>query len=184
MIIKNNDYYDFEFSCNKKGKFFLFGEINEEITKNCLSWLYYSKINEKTIKNLEIIIKSEGGDPMNAFTICDTIDLLNMEIRTTGVGTVCSSALLIFIAGKKGERKISKNCQILSHQYSWGMEGKSHELNSIKKELLLMDERFVNHYKKHTNLDEKTIRKKLLCPSDVWLRPEEAKKLNLVDIIF
>lgn len=178
-----NENIDYEGYCNENGVFFIFGDINEDLTKNCISWLYAKSTKNKK-DNLELVINSEGGDPLNAFAICDIIEYLNLKIKTIAIGSVCSSSLLIFMAGEKGQRKISKNCQILSHQYFWGVDGKSHELKSINKEFKIMDKRFINHYKKHTNLNEKTIKNNLLCSTDIWLTPEEAKKYNICDIIF
>jgi len=37
------------------------------------------------------------------------------------------------------------------------------------------------HYKRHTGLKDREIRKYLLPPSDVWLSAKEAKRLGLCD---
>ena len=41
----------------------------------------------------------------------------------------------------------------------------------------------IQHYKKSTGLTEAQIREVLLPPQDVWLSPQEAKKLGLCDDI-
>jgi ATP-dependent Clp protease protease subunit len=107
----------------------------------------------------------------------------NVPIRTIGIGQIASAGLLIFIAGEKGMRTLTPNTSILSHQYTWGSFGKEHELFAQVKEFDLTAKRLVNHYKKCTGMDEEDIRKVLLPEKDVWLSAQEAKKLNLCDIV-
>ena len=89
--------------------------------------------------------------------------------------------MLIFISGEKGERILTPNTSILSHQYTWGAFGKEHELFATVKEFDLTTKKMIEHYKKTTGLVEKKIREVLLPPQDVWLSPAEAKKLGLCD---
>ena len=75
------------------------------------------------------------------------------------------------------------NTSILSHQYSWGAIGKEHELFATVREFDLTTKKMIQHYKKSTGLTEVQIREVLLPPQDVWLSPQEAKKLGLCDDI-
>jgi ATP-dependent Clp protease protease subunit len=100
-----------------------------------------------------------------------------------GLGTIASSGLLIFMAGHRGRRMLTPNTSILSHQYSWGVEGKAHELFAMTKEFNLIQHRMIEHYRECTGLDEEVIRRQLLPASDVWLTAEEALKLNICDYI-
>jgi len=88
---------------------------------------------------------------------------------------------MIFIAGTNGQRILTPNTSILSHQYSWGAFGKEHELFAQIKEFDLTTKRMVSHYKKCTGLKEEQIREYLLPPQDIWLSSAEAKKLGLCD---
>jgi ATP-dependent Clp protease protease subunit len=104
-----------------------------------------------------------------------------IPIRTIGLGQIASAGLMIFIAGDKGMRILTPNTSILSHQYSWGAIGKEHELFATVKEFDLTTKKMIQHYKKCTGLSEAKIREVLLPPQDVWLSPQEAKKLGLCD---
>ena len=88
---------------------------------------------------------------------------------------------MTFIAGQPGQRIITPNTSILSHQWSSGMFGKAHELMASQKQFDLTTTRMIAHYKKCTKLSEKQIREKLLPAQDVWLSAEEAKEYNLAD---
>jgi ATP-dependent Clp protease protease subunit len=90
---------------------------------------------------------------------------------------------MIFLAGTKGQRILTPNTSILSHQYSWGALGKEHELFAQVKEFDLTTKKVIEHYKKCTGLPEKKIREVLLPPQDVWLSPAEAKRLKICDAV-
>jgi ATP-dependent Clp protease protease subunit len=104
-----------------------------------------------------------------------------IPVYTIGLGEISSAALMIFMAGHKGERMLTPNASILSHQYSWGRWGKEHELINSSRAIDLTSEMILTHYKKCTGLTEKKIRDILLPPTDVWLNAKEAKKYGLCD---
>jgi ATP-dependent Clp protease protease subunit len=106
-----------------------------------------------------------------------------IPIRTIGLGQIASAGLMIFIAGEKGQRILTPNTSILSHQYSWGAFGKEHELFAQIKEFDLTTKRMIAHYTKCTGLNEEKIREVLLPPQDIWLSSAEAKKLGLCDYV-
>ena len=87
------------------------------------------------------------------------------------------------MAGTKGRRVLTPNTSILSHQFSWGTEGKSHELFATMKEFTLTQGRMIDHYRRCTGVDDETIRTRLLPAQDIWLSAEEALELNLCDSI-
>jgi ATP-dependent protease ClpP protease subunit len=71
----------------------------------------------------------------------------------------------------------------LSHQFSWGSDGKVHELFATIKEFELTQKRMVQHYRDCTGLSDEEIKKTLLPPHDVWLSAEEAMALHICDNI-
>jgi ATP-dependent Clp protease protease subunit len=87
------------------------------------------------------------------------------------------------LAGAKGFRILTPNTSILSHQYSWGSDGKHHELFAITKEFGLAQERMIAHYKESTGLTEDQIKSSLLPPHDVWLSSAEALDLGICDYV-
>lgn len=132
-------------------------------------------------KQIKMIINSEGGDLTSCFALIDTMKGSKVPIYTYGLGQIASCGLLTFIAGRKGNRYITKNTSILSHQFSWFNIGKEHELMAQVKEYNNTAERILNHYKRCTGLSERDIRKYLLPAEDVWLTAEEAVDLGLAD---
>ena len=104
----------------------------EEITlttcKNAIEWVFEANFSEERPDMLNLIICSPGGDLNASFAMVDVMRGSAIPIRTIGLGQIASAGLMIFIAGEKGQRILTPNTSILSHQYSWGAFGKEHEL--------------------------------------------------------
>lgn len=166
------------------GLMVLMGEIENDSIKPVIEWiLYENHVSKKKRQELLLMICSEGGDLSAAFALIDVMRSSRLHIKTVGLGQIGSAGLLIFLAGSPGRRVLTPNTSILSHQFSWGSEGKSHELFATMKEFELTQKRMVQHYKECTGLGEAEIRTALLPPHDVWLTADEALALNVCDVI-
>lgn len=171
-------------SLTDKGVYYFSGEFNQSSVKDCITWILDSNFQPQVpYDNLTLMITSFGGDLFAAFALIDVMRGSRIPVHTVGLGIIASAGLLTFIAGKPGQRIITPNTSILSHQWSWGMFGKEHELVATHRQFDLTTQRMIAHYKKCTRLNEKVIREKLLPPQDIWLSGQEAKEFNLVDEI-
>jgi ATP-dependent Clp protease protease subunit len=169
-------------SLRDRGIYYLCDDFTSHITKDVVTWILDNNINQqKRHDHLTLMITSYGGDLAAAFALIDVMRGSTIPIHTVGLGIIASAGLLTFISGKKGNRILTPNTSILSHQWSWGQAGKEHELVATMREFELTTSRMINHYKKCTGLSEKIVREKLLPPQDVWLSPAEAKKYKLCD---
>lgn len=168
----------------KSGIYAFMGDVDTESMLPIIEWILHENyIVKKKKKELILMICSAGGEMEAAFALIDTMKSSLIPIKTVGLGQIASCGLLIFLAGTQGRRVLTPNTSILSHQYSWGSDGKHHELFAITKEFGLAQQRMVNHYQETTGLDEETIKAKLLPPNDVWLSAEEALNLGICDHI-
>jgi ATP-dependent Clp protease protease subunit len=166
------------------GLMVLMGEIANDYIKPVIEWiLYENHVSKKKRQELLLMICSEGGDLSAAFALIDVMRSSRLPVKTVGLGQIGSAGLLIFLAGTPGRRVLTPNTSILSHQFSWGSDGKVHELFATIKEFELTQKRMVQHYKECTGLGEEEIRTALLPPHDVWLTAEEALALNVCDVI-
>jgi ATP-dependent Clp protease protease subunit len=156
-------------------------EVTLATTKPMVEWIFETNFNEQRPDMLNLIITSPGGDLNAAFAMIDTMRGSAIPIRTIGLGQIASAGLMIFIAGTKGDRILTPNTSILSHQYSWGAIGKEHELFATVKEFDLTTKKMISHYKRCTGLSEKKIRETLLPPQDIWLSASEAQQLGICD---
>ena len=166
------------------GMYVFMGPVDDESIRPIIEWILVENfIAKKKKKELLLMICSEGGDLSSAFALIDCMAASAIPIKTVGLGQVGSAGLLIFLAGSKGRRFLTPNTSILSHQFSWGSDGKAHELFAVVKEFELTQKRMLNHYRAATGLSDENIRKYLLPPQDVWLSAEEALEHKICDFI-
>lgn len=166
------------------GMYVFMDDVNSESIKPIVEWiLVENHVSKKKKKELLLMICSDGGSISDAFALIDVMRASSIPVKTVGLGSIASCGLLIFMSGHKGHRILTPNTSILSHQYSWGSDGKAHELFSITKEFNLTQARMVEHYKECTGLSEEEIKVTLLPPSDVWLTADEALALGICDYI-
>jgi ATP-dependent Clp protease protease subunit len=160
----------------------LMGEIDAESVRPVVEWILYENyVKKKKLKELLLMICSEGGELSTAFALIDVMRTSKIPIKTVGLGQIASCGLLIFLSGAVGRRVLTANTSIMSHQFSWGTEGKAHELFATMKEFELTQQRMVNLYKSTTGLDEETIKTVLLPAQDVYLSAEEALSYGICD---
>lgn len=184
-IEKENSEFDVTSQAlNSQGIMVLMDEINHESIKPVVEWiLFENHVRKKKLKELLLMICSEGGDLACAFALIDVMKTSKIPVKTVGLGAIASAGLLIFIAGNRGRRILTPNTSIMSHQFSWGAEGKVHELFATVKEYELVQRRMVDHYRSCTGLDDETIKKVLLPPQDVYLSANEAVQYSICDIV-
>lgn len=167
----------------ESGIYVFMDDVTSESIKPIIEWILYENYISKIRKSeLLLMVCSEGGDLSAAFALIDTMKSSKIPIKTVGLGLIASCGLLIFISGQKGRRFLTPNTSILSHQFSAGSEGKSHELFATMREFELTNKRILDHYKVCTGLSEDIIRERLLPAQDVWLDHDDALKLNLCEI--
>ena len=160
---------------------FLSGEISEKNIEDTIKWIVYESTIGPADKILTLYINSIGGFLADSFALIDMMKISKYQIKTIGIGSICSAAFLIFSAGTKGKRFIAKNTSIMCHQYSDEISGKHHDIKAHLKEAELTNERMVQVLKNNTNLDVKAIKSKLLPPSDVWLTPDKLIEYGIAD---
>jgi ATP-dependent Clp protease protease subunit len=186
MAIESNSQFEQSHSqaLADAGMYVFMGEVDTENIKPVVEWiLHENHISKKKKKELLLMICSSGGDMSAAFALIDVMRSSAIAVKTVGLGEISSAGLLIFLAGAPGRRVLTPNTSILSHQFSWGSDGKAHELFATLKEFYLLQKRMLAHYRDSTGLSEEQIKTVLLPPHDVWLSAEEAMALNICDAI-
>lgn len=183
--LKNSDGSRIDFndiSLESLGYHLVFGEVSTETMKDAITFVL--KAN-KLFKQDEIslLINSVGGNCTDGFALIDMMSLSRLPIRTISAGEITSMGVLIAAAGHKGRRVMTRNCEIMAHQFSWSSEGKYHELISQTKAQQNLAYRFVEHFKRHTTMTEAQIKDVLFGTTDRWLTPQECKKFGIIDHI-
>lgn len=164
--------------------FYLFGEINEESVAKAIKWILYENRKSKEKKILNLYINSSGGELYQAFALIDIIRTSHHIIRTIGVGSVMSSAFLIFASGAGGERYAGKYTSFMIHQFSDTMDAKYHDLKSAIKESDYCNNRMVEILSQASGLTGIKVKKRLLPESDMFFTAEELLEIGIADHTF
>jgi ATP-dependent Clp protease, protease subunit len=137
--------------------------------------------NENSKKDIQLYINSPGGSVYDALAIYDTMQYVEPDIQTVGIGVQASAAALLLSSGTKGKRSLLENSAVMIHQPSSGTRGKITDQEIDLKEALrvkkLIEKIMANntgkkHEKVHSDMER-----------DFWLTSEEAKKYGIVDEI-
>jgi len=163
----------------------LTGDIDDENIDKAIRWLIYENMDtSNTEKILTLYINSTGGSLTDAFGLIDIIKNSKFVVRTIAIGNVMSAAFLIFAAGDKGERYISKNTSIMCHQFSDSIDSKYHDIKATMKETESCNKRMVDILVEATGLAPSRVKAKLLPASDVYLTADELIEFGVADHIF
>ena len=165
------------------GIHYLTGEIGQFNTTPLIQWIISE--NAKAVKKeyLTLYINSIGGDLYDCFAVIDMMKSSKIPIRTIGLGSLMSAAFMIFVSGERGGRTLAKNTSIMCHQFSTSYEGKEHDIKASERETRFVKQKMLDIIKNSTDMDERTIKRKLLPPSDVWLSAQECIDLGVADIL-
>lgn len=160
------------------------GDIDDESIDKAIRWLLYENLTgENTGKTLTLYINSTGGSLTDAFALIDVMRNSPFVVRTIGIGNVMSAAFMIFAAGDKGHRFISKNTSSMCHQFTDSVDSKYHDIKAAMKESEYLNERMIKVLLETTGLPRAKIKSKLLGPSDIYLSAEEMIEFGVADHI-
>jgi len=163
----------------------LFGEINEELAGEIVFGIHALAMDRECDKPIEIMISTPGGHAADMFTIYDVMRYHReeQEIETYGLGKVMSAGVLLLAAGTKGKRKIGKHCRIMLHQCSAGNMGPVSVLQNEMKEILILQDQYLQALSDETNLSFKQLKRMIGKNQNIYFSAEEAVKYGIADII-
>lgn len=170
-------------SLTNLGTYMLFEEINEETSLKLCEFLLKANIIFDDEDTVTLFLNSPGGDSSCGWAIIDLMESSRINVATRAVGEIASMASAIFVAGTKGQRIMTPNTSVMTHQFSTVIEGKAHELVAVRKIHDHLEEQFIQHFVKHTAMTAKQVKDVLLGPSDTWLTPKECLKYGICDSI-
>lgn len=134
---------------------------------------------EDSKKDIKLYINSPGGSVYDGLAIIDTMNYIEPDVQTIGIGLQASMGAMLLSAGAKGKRYCLPNARIMIHQPSSGTEGKITDQEIALKEGIYLKKVLIDIMAKNTGKDVKTIEKDM--DRDNWMSAEEALKYGLID---
>lgn len=130
-------------------------------------------------KDIKLYINSPGGSVYDGLAIIDTMNYIEPDVQTIGIGLQASMGAMLLSAGAKGKRYCLPNARIMIHQPSSGTEGKITDQEIALKEGIYLKKVLIDIMAKNTGKDAKAIEKDM--DRDNWMSAEEAQKYGIID---
>lgn len=163
------------------GVHMFFGEVDGDKAQEACEFILKSNILQRDVTMLTMVLNTVGGECAEGFAVIDLMDTSRIPVATVGIGNIMSMGVLLLSGGAKGHRIITKNTEVMAHQFAGYFHGKHHELLATQKSYELLENRFIKHFLRHSTMKEKQIRDVLFAPSDRYLTPAEMKRYGLID---
>jgi ATP-dependent Clp protease protease subunit len=159
---------------------FLGSDVNDTTANLVVAQLLFLQA-EAPKKDIYLYINSPGGSIYDALAIYDTMQYVNCDVQTVGIGVQASAAAFLLSSGTKGKRFILPNATVMIHQPSSGTRGKVTDMEIDLRESLRIKQRLNEIMAKNTGKTVTKIQGDM--ERDYWLTAEEAKKYGLVDAV-
>lgn len=172
----NKEYaYDLYSRLLKDRIVFLVGEINDYTANIVISELLY--LDNQSNEDIYLYINSPGGVITSGFAIYDTIEYVNSNVVTIGVGMCASMAAFLLSSGQK--RYALPNTEVMIHQPLGGAQGQASDIKIAAEHIIKLKEKLNKILAKNTKKPLKQIYDD--TERDNFLDANEAMEYGLID---
>ncbi|TSE00170.1 ATP-dependent Clp protease proteolytic subunit [Skermania sp. ID1734] len=157
---------------------FLGTQVDDDIAnKLCAQMLLLSA--EDPTRDIALYINSPGGSVSAGMAIYDTMQFVECDIATYGMGMAASMGQFLLTAGTKGKRYALPHARIMMHQPSGGFGGTAADI-AITAQLLARTKRELNELQAlHTGRSVEQVTAD--ADRDRWFSADEALEYGFVD---
>lgn len=157
---------------------FLGDEVTPETANIVVAQLLHLAYEDPK-KDIKLYINSPGGSVYDGLAIIDTMNYIEPDVQTIGIGLQASMGAMLLSAGAKGKRFALPNSRIMIHQPSSGTKGKITDQEIALKEGIYLKKVLIDMMAKNTGKTAKEIERDM--DRDNWMSAEEAKKYGIID---
>ena len=170
--------YDIYSRLLKERVVFLGDQVTPETANIVIAQLLHLAYEDPK-KDIKLYINSPGGSVYDGLAIIDTMNYIEPDVQTIGIGLQASMGAMLLSAGAKGKRCYLPNSRIMIHQPSSGTEGKITDQEIALKEGVFLKKRLAEIFAKNTGKSLAQVEKDM--DRDNWMSAEEAKKYGIID---
>ena len=135
--------------------------------------------HEDPKKDIKLYINSPGGSVYDGLAIIDTMNYIESDVQTIGIGLQASMGAMLLSCGAKGKRFALPNARVMIHQPSSGTQGKITDQEIMLKEGIFLKKRLAEILAKNTGKKVDQIIKDM--DRDNWMSADEAKDYGIID---
>lgn len=159
---------------------FLGEGVNEQTANLVVAQLLYLAYSDPK-KDIKLYINSPGGSVYDGMAIYDTMQYIQPDVQTIGIGLQASMGAFLLSSGAKGKRYLLPHSKVMIHQPSHATRGKVTDMEIDLREGLAVKDMLAEILAKNTGQKLTKVRSDM--ERDYWMNPDEAKAYGLVDEI-
>ena len=159
---------------------FLGEDVNSHTANLVVAQLLFLA-HEDPKKPIKLYINSPGGSVYDGLAIIDTMNFVEPDVETIGIGLQASMGAMLLSSGAKGHRYCLPNSRIMIHQPSSGTEGKITDQEIMLKEGVFLKKRLAEIFAKNTGKKLEQVEKDM--DRDHWMSADEALQYGIIDKI-
>ena len=135
--------------------------------------------SEDPDRDISIYINSPGGSFTALTAIYDTMQFVNNDVATYGMGLAASMGQFLLCAGSKGKRYCLPHARVMMHQPSGGIGGTAADIAIQAEQMLYVKRQMAERISFHTGQSLEQIEKD--SDRDRWFSAQEAMEYGFVD---
>lgn len=155
------------------------GEIDNNLSNSVVAQLLY--LDSLNNEDINIYINSPGGSVTDGMAIYDTMNYINSDVSTIGLGICASMAAFLLSSGKKGKRYVLPNSEVMIHQPLGGAQGQATEIKIAAEHILKTKDKLNKILSLNTGKDLNIIEKD--TDRDNFMSAKEALNYGIIDEI-
>lgn len=159
---------------------FLGEEVNSHTANVVVAQLLHLA-NEDPKRDIKLYINSPGGSVYDGLAIIDTMNYIQPDVQTIGIGLQASMGAMLLACGARGKRFVLPNARVMIHQPSSGTQGKITDQEIALKEGIYLKKKLAEIFAERTGKSVKQVEKDM--DRDNWMSVEEALDYGIVDEI-
>lgn len=170
--------YDIYSRLLKERVIFMGEEVNSATANIVIAQLLHLAYEDPK-KDIKLYINSPGGSVYDGLAIIDTMNYIEPDVQTIGIGLQASMGAMLLSAGAKGKRFALPNARVMIHQPSSGTEGKITDQEIALKEGIYLKKVLAEMMAKNTGKTLAQVEKDM--DRDNWMSAKEAKEYGIID---
>ena len=170
--------YDIYSRLLKERVVFLGDEVNSATANIVVAQLLHLAYEDPK-RDIKLYINSPGGSVYDGLAIIDTMNYIEPDVQTIGIGLQASMGAMLLSAGAKGKRFALPNARIMIHQPSSGTQGKITDQEIALKEGVYLKKVLAEMMAKNCDKNLKEV--EAAMDRDNWMSADEAKNFGIID---
>ena len=162
-----------------KERIIFLGSVVEDSMANAICAQILLLAAEDPEKDIYLYINSPGGSVTAGMAIYDTMQYVNNDVATVGMGLAASMGQFLLCAGAAGKRYATPHARIMMHQPSGGIGGTVTDIKIQAEQIGFTKSKMAELIAFHTGQTVEQITTD--SDRDRWFNAEDAKEYGFVD---